>query len=68
MEDILLSEAEFAALSAVDGTRTQPEMKPAVELRLRTLLLTERRAWPNGPLWRTFLGNRLVRRGRGSSG
>jgi hypothetical protein len=28
------------------------------------LYLIERREWPNGPLWQTPKGNRLVRRGR----
>jgi hypothetical protein len=64
MKDIFLTKAEFAALSAVDGTRAQPTMTPELQARLSLLLLTERREWPNGPLWRTALGNRHVKRGR----
>jgi hypothetical protein len=63
MKDIALTKAEYALL-AVDGTRAQPTMTPELQARLSLLLLTERREWPNGPLWRTALGNRLVKRGR----
>ena len=48
-----LSDDELTALAAIDGTRGQPAMKPALEARLSLLRLTERREWPNGPLWRT---------------
>lgn len=64
MKDIHLSRAEFAALAAVDGTAAQPEMTAQMQARLSTLLLIERRSWPNGPLWRTAMGNRHVKRGR----
>jgi hypothetical protein len=62
MKDIILTEAEFSALAAVDGTESQPEMKAAIKSRLSILLLIERRAWPKGPLWRTAMGDRYVRR------
>jgi hypothetical protein len=58
-----LTEAEFAALAAVDGTKKQLSTTPAIQARLSLLLLTERREWPNGTLWRTALGDRYVRRG-----
>jgi hypothetical protein len=64
MMDVALTEAEFAALVAVDDSSEQPVMTPQMQARLSLLLLTERHEWPNGPLWRTALGNRHVRRGR----
>jgi hypothetical protein len=64
MAGTILSKSELAALTAVDGTHTQPEMSPEIRLRLYDLGLIERREWPNGALWRTDLGNRHVRRGR----
>jgi hypothetical protein len=59
-----LTTAEYSALKAVDGTPTQPPISPEIERRLRDLLLLERRAWPNGPLWRTARGDRHVREGK----
>ena len=38
-------------------------MSPEIKKRLSELRLIERRAWPNGPPWRTARGNRLVRGG-----
>ena len=61
---ITLTSTEFAALAAVDGTRTQPRLPSEINTRLRALHLIERREWPNGPLWRTNIGNRCVRVGR----
>jgi hypothetical protein len=59
MKDIALTKAEYAALGAVDGTRTQPEMTPALEARLSLLRLTERREWPTDrfgvPPWATAI-------------
>jgi hypothetical protein len=52
---IALTDDELAALGAVDG------MRAAIKARLIELRLVERREWPNGPLWRTTAGNRLVR-------
>jgi hypothetical protein len=43
MKDISLTKTELAALAAVDGTRTQPAMKPAIKSRLSLLLMIERR-------------------------
>jgi hypothetical protein len=60
MKELALTDAEFAALAAVDGTRTQTPMPPEIEARLKDLGLVERREWPNGPLWRTAVGDRLV--------
>jgi hypothetical protein len=64
MNDNLLTEAEFVALAAVNGTRIQPRMTPQMETRLSLLLMIERRSWPNGPLWRTDKGERRVERGQ----
>jgi len=61
---IVLTDPEFAALAAVDGTRAQPKLLSAINARLRALHLIERREWPNGPLWRTTIGNRCVRVGQ----
>jgi hypothetical protein len=63
-QKIALSNAEFAGLAAVDGTRAQPKLPSEINARLRALHLIERREWPNGPLWRTNIGNRCVRGGR----
>ena len=63
MLDIVLTKAEYAALAAIDGTSKQPTMTPAMQSRLSLLRLTERREWPNGPLWRTARGDRHVKRG-----
>jgi hypothetical protein len=60
---LVLSDAEFAALSAVDGSRAKSRMSHEIEGRLRDLNLIERREWPNGPLWRTARGDRRVREG-----
>jgi hypothetical protein len=60
-KEIVLTKAELAALAAVDGTPTQPEMLPEIKSRLIGLYLIERREWPNGPLWRTPRGDRRVR-------
>jgi hypothetical protein len=62
--NIALTNAEFAALAAVDGTRKQPKLPSEINTRLRALHLIERRAWPYGPLWRTNIGNRCVKVGR----
>jgi hypothetical protein len=59
-----LTDEKLAALAAIDGRLEQPAMAPAIEARLSLLRLTERREWPNGPLWRTALGDRLVREAR----
>ena len=58
-----LTDAELAALRAIDGTRTQPPVPPEIHARLVELGLIERREWPNGPLWRTAGGNRRARAG-----
>jgi hypothetical protein len=58
---ISLSDAEVEALAAVDGSRSQPSMPVEIEVRLRELGLIERREWPNGPLWRSGAGDRLLR-------
>jgi hypothetical protein len=58
-ETIVLTTAEFAALSAANGSRNQTRMPPEMERRLRELRLIERREWPNGPLWRTAAGDRM---------
>jgi len=57
---IVLSDAEREALAAADGTRTQPKMPAEIEARQLPGLI-ERREWPNGPLWRTPAGDRLLR-------
>ena len=62
--EITLTAAELAALSAADGTPTQPRMSPEIEIRLRELRLIERREWPDGPLWLTTAGLRRVRQGK----
>jgi hypothetical protein len=62
-----LTAAEFATLSAVDGTRKQPKLSAKITARLRDLGLIERREWPNGPLWRTARGERWVREGKSSN-
>jgi hypothetical protein len=59
-----LRAAEFSALRAVDGTRTQPEMSVKIKALLLDLNLIERREWPDGPLWRTARGDRRVREGK----
>jgi hypothetical protein len=58
-----LADAELAALAAVDGTHARSRMRTAIRARLTELGLVERREWPNGPLWRTSAGDRLVRGG-----
>jgi len=63
-EKIALTTAEFAALAAVDGTRAQPKLPSGINARLSALHLIERREWPDGPLWRTTIGNRCVRVGQ----
>jgi len=62
--EIALTDAELAALAAVDGTHDGSRMPPEIKARLTDLRLVERRKWPNGPLWRTTAGNRLVRNRR----
>jgi hypothetical protein len=64
MKAIILTPSEFIALSTVDGTRTEARMLPEIKARLRDLFLIERREWPNGPMWRTVLGDRRVREGQ----
>jgi hypothetical protein len=59
--EIALTDDELAALAAVDGTHAGSRMRAAIKARLTELRLVERREWPNGPLWRTAAGNRLVR-------
>jgi len=59
--DIVLTDAECAALAAVDGTQAGSRMPPEIKARLSELYLVERREWPNGPLWRSTAGNRQVR-------
>jgi hypothetical protein len=61
---ITLTSTEFAALAAVDGTRAQPKLPSEITARLSALHLIERREWPNGPLWRTNIGNRCVKVGQ----
>ena len=65
--EIVLTAIEFAALATVDGTPAQPELPPEIEARLIALHLIARRVWPDGPLWRTTIGNRCVRVGTQSS-
>jgi len=60
----ILTSAELIALGAVDGTRTQPPMRPEMWKRLRRLNLIEHRDWPNGPVRRTVRGDRRVREGK----
>jgi hypothetical protein len=62
-----LTKAQLAALAKVNGTQKGSNMPIAIRTRLTKLELVERREWPNGPLWRTTAGNRLVRRARGLS-
>jgi hypothetical protein len=60
--DVVLSADELRALRAlIDGDRRQRAMPRKIRARLSALRLIERREWPNGPPWRTALGNRLVR-------
>ena len=59
-----LTEADLAALAAVDGTPVGAQMPAAIKTSLAQLGLVERRAWPNGPLWRTPAGNKRLRDGR----
>ena len=59
-KELALTAAEYSALAAIDGTRKQPRTPPEIKVRLTDLRLVERREWPNGPLWRTTAGNRLV--------
>jgi hypothetical protein len=42
-KEIVPTKAELAALAAVDGTPTQPEMLPEIKARLIGLYLIERR-------------------------
>ena len=56
-----LTKAARAALTKVDGTPEGSEMPAAIKTGLTQLKLVERREWPNGPLWRTPAGNKLVR-------
>lgn len=63
MPTLILTEAELDALGAVDGTSSQPDMPPEIRRRLQNLGLVERRAWPDGPLWRTAFGSRHLKRG-----
>ena len=56
-----ITDAELAALAAIVGTPPEPQMAPTIKARLLDLYLIERRKWPNGPLWRTSVGERLVR-------
>jgi len=65
MQNIVLTKDEYAALAAADGMQTQPPITPALQARLSLLGLTERRQRPKGPLWRTALGDRYIRRGPG---
>jgi hypothetical protein len=60
-KEIALTDDELAAQGAVDGTHAGSRMRAAIKARLTELRLVERREWPNGPLWRTAAGNRLVR-------
>jgi hypothetical protein len=63
-EQAALTDAQLAALAAVDGTHARSRMPAAITTRLAKLGLVERREWPNGPLWRTPAGNKLVRASR----
>jgi hypothetical protein len=63
MQKIILTKAEYTTLAAVDGMQTQPTMPAALQKRLSLLGLIERRQWPKGPLWRSAIGDRYVRRG-----
>jgi hypothetical protein len=59
---VVLTAAERGALAAlIDGDRRQPSITPEMKRRLSELRLIERREWPNGPPWRTALGNRVLR-------
>jgi hypothetical protein len=57
----MLTKAALAALTKVDGAPEGSKMPAAIKTRLTQLKLVERREWPNGPLWRTTAGNKLVR-------
>ena len=62
---IVLTAPEFAALKAlIDGDQPPRRMSHAILDRLNALRLIERREWPNGPRWRTALGNRLLHDGK----
>jgi hypothetical protein len=63
--DVKLTEAELAALRGlIDGDQAQRRMSPEIRKRLSALRLIERREWPDGPPWRTALGNRVAREGQ----
>jgi hypothetical protein len=63
-KEIALTDAEFAALAAIDGTPAHSRMPAEIKTRLLGLYLIERREWSNGPLWRTAAGDRRVRGGK----
>ena len=63
-KEVVLTDGEFVSLVAVDGSPARSQMPPEIKARLTELRLVERRAWPNGPLWRTAAGDLLVRRGK----
>jgi hypothetical protein len=61
-DDNDLTQAELAALAAIDGTTAKSSRIPAaIKARLSELRLVERREWPDGPLWRTPKGNRRLK-------
>ena len=63
---IVLTAADLATLTEVDGTWEKSHIASEAKTRLLDLGLIERRAWPNGALWRTAAGDRRVREGRRS--
>ena len=64
VKEVVLTDGEFVSLVAVDGSPARSQMPTEIKARLTELRLVERRAWPNGPLWRTAAGDLLVRRGK----
>jgi hypothetical protein len=63
--EIVLTAAERGALRAlIDGDRRPRQISHEILDRLSELRLIERREWPDGPRWRTALGNRVARQGK----
>ena len=60
-KEATFTKAELAALAKIDGTQKGSDVPAAIRTRLTELKLVERREWPNGPLWRTTAGDKLVR-------
>jgi hypothetical protein len=66
MQKIVLTKAETRPSLPLMACGHSPQ-GPAQQKRLSLLGLTERRQWPKGPLWRTALGDRYIRRGPNSN-